>query len=446
MNESNTELIRESLSGTSNTELYLANARSLGIRAFRGEIASLAISESEGIGSRVIRDHRAGTAYTERIAGPDIAEIISMAGKNASYPEADPGNVLCEHKTAASYDARKMDFSRVAIETKRRFALDLESIALGRDDRIVNVPQAMYGESTGFSTLGNSFGVLTDYAFGYCYAYLYLMANDGEHTEVGGHVQVRNTFDELDTEEIVLRAVEQALARLGATEPDSGEYAIVLERDAASSLLGAFISAGTSPFYGENLQKGRSKLEGKLGKRIGSELFTVIDDPLGGLAPRPFDGEGVPTAVVTLVDRGVFSSEIHNLYSATRGGTSSTGHGSRGGYRGGIATSLHNPYLPNGETDLDGLVRETGTGILISDLEGLHAGLNPISGDFSLSAKGFRIESGIRGDALTNMVVAGNFYELVNTISGVANDRRELTHDAFNAPSIRIDRLSVSGR
>lgn len=444
MLKSESEMIREILEGNRETELYYATSKQLGIRAFQGEIASVSSSETAGASSRVVVEGSVGSAYTERVNREEMRKAAGKARTNAAYPESDPGNVLYDVASDEEYDARKQDFDAVPMERKREAALSLEREALAADERIVNVPHAMYGEAYGAAALGNSFGVLQRYAYGYCYAYLYVMASDGEHTEVGGHAEVRTVFDELPFSEIVSKAAEKALARLDSSEPDSGTYPVVFYEEAASSLLGAFIASGASPFYGENIQKGRSKLAGKIGTRIGADGLTVVDDPMSGLAPRPFDAEGVPTRRLDLVREGVFASEIHNLYSATRGGTTSTGHGSRGGYRGGISTSLHNPYLPNGAMSLDELIADTGKGVFVTEVEGLHAGLNPISGDFSLSAKGFMIEGGARSRPLTNMVVAGNFFEVLSRLSGVANDRRELTHEALSSPSIRVDELAVS--
>jgi PmbA protein len=327
------------------------------------------------------------------------------------------------------------------MENKRDLAIAIEETALELDERIVNVPYAFYGESTGDSLLGNSYGVLKDYRYAYCS----VMATEGETTEIGSHVSVATDFKELDAAHIAKHAVQKALDRIGGTEPDSGSYSVVFDEEAATSLIGAFVAGGVSPFFGENIQKGRSKLDGRLGERIGSEAFTLIDDPMSGIAPRPFDGEGVATSRIAFVDAGVFSSVIHNLYSATRGASTSTGHADRAGYRGGIGTALHNPYLTNGELSFDELIERTGEGILINSVEGLHSGLNPVSGDFSVGAKGFAIQKGRLGAPLKNMVVAGNFYELIDRIDAKASDRRIMVHEPFSSPSILVSDLSVSG-
>jgi PmbA protein len=438
-------MISTALSGANDTEIYYGTGRRLSIKAFRGEVASLTQSETAGASSRVIREKRTGSAFTERVTDEEIVRVIEMAERNAAYPEADEGNILYSIPSQERYDARKADFGRVPMERKRDVALTIEKAALNTDSRIVNVPYAFYGESAGSSVLGNTFGILQEYLFGYCYAYAYVMAKDGDDTQVGAHVEVGTRFEEIDAEAIGREAARKALARVGAVEPASGTYKVVFHEEAATELLGAFIAGGGSPFFGENLQKGRSKLKGKLGEVIGSDLFTLVDDPMSGLAPRPFDGEGVPTSTLTFVTEGVFNAEIHNLYSATRGGVKSTGHGSRGGSGGSIATSLHNPYLPDGDASFEGLLALAGDGILVTDVEGLHAGLDPISGDFSLSAKGFEIKGGIKGGPLKNMVVAGNFYELAKALAGKAADRRALSHEPFSSPSILIDGLAVSG-
>ena len=444
-NSGERKMIAKLLEGRDDTEIYLSSSTQLSIKAFRGEIASFTRANTAGMSSRVIVEKRVGSAYTERVTQDDSMQTVEAATRNAAFPEPDDGNVLLATESVESYDARSGIVDEAPIEGKRNLAIDIEVTALKLDERIVNVPYAFYGESTGDSILGNSYGVLQDYRYGYCYAYCSVMASEGDITEIGSHIAVSADFAELDAAKIAESAARKGLERLGGTEPDSGSYAVIFDEEAATSLLGAFVAGGVSPFFGENIQKGRSKLDGRLGEKIGSDAFTLIDDPMSGIAPRPFDSEGVGTKKISFVDGGVFSSVIHNLYSGTRGNAASTGHASRGGYRGSIGTSLHNPYLTNGEMSFDELVERTGEGILINSLEGLHAGLNPVSGDFSVGAKGFAISKGRVGAPLKNMVVAGNFYELIDRIEAKASDRRILVHEPFSSPSILISDLSVSG-
>jgi PmbA protein len=186
-------------------------------------------------------------------------------------------------------------------------------------------------------------------------------------------------------------------------------------------------------------------LAGKLGTRIGSELFSINDDPQSGLVPRYFDGDGVETRPAKLVDKGVFKTVVHNLYSAAREeGAETTGHGSRS--KAGVGTALHAPVLEPGSGSLDDLLAKMGQGILVTEVEGLHAGLNPVTGDFSLSAKGFMIEDGKRAYPVRNMVAAGNFFQLAENLSAVAGDARKISLEPLNAPSIFLSRISISGK
>jgi PmbA protein len=275
------------------------------------------------------------------------------------------------------------------------------------------------------------------------------MARDGEETQTGFEFAVASSAADLDIPAIARAAAAKALEKLGAREIESGEYSAVFTADAASELLSAFIASPASPFYGENIQKGRSLLAGRVGQTIGSPLFTLIDEPHSGLAPVFFDGDGIDTTPCTVVDRGVFTTVLHNMYSAAREKDSkSTGHASRG--KSNVGTSFHNPKLTPGEGRLDNLIESAGQAgkpaILVSEMEGLHAGLNPVTGDFSLSAKGFRITDGSRGEALRNMVVSGNFYDLIMNLSAKAADARDVSMHALSSPSILVTGLSVSGK
>ena len=214
--------------------------------------------------------------------------------------------------------------------------------------------------------------------------FVMVMASDGEETQTGAEFAVASDPERLNTEGVARIAAQRALEKLGSQEIDSGEYPVVLDNLTASEQLGAFVASPGSPFYGETIQKGRSMLAGRLGKEIGSQLFTVVDDPVRGLDPVFFDGDGAATQRLVLVDRGTFAAVVHTVYSAAReDGARTTAHASRS--RSGVGTGLHHSYLESGEGTLELLLGRMGSGILVTEVEGLHAGLNSVTGDFSLS-------------------------------------------------------------
>ena len=85
----------------------------------------------------------------------------------------------------------------------------------------------------------------------------------------------------------------------------------------------------------------------------------------------------------------------------------------------------------------------------ITRLEGMHAGANPISGDFSLQSAGFMIRDGKKAEYVKSFTVAGNFYDLLKNIVALANNSHlpnAMGSTAFGAPSTLVENLSIAGK
>ena len=174
--------------------------------------------------------------------------------------------------------------------------------------------------------------------------------------------------------------------------------------------------------------------------------MTLVDDPLleGGMGSRPFDDEGVPSATHTVVEDGVFRTFLHNLKTARKDGVATTGNARKVGYASAVHVTPTNFYLKPGKRTLDDMLRGIGEGLVITEVSGLHAGANPISGDFSLLAKGYTFREGRREKPVEQITVAGNFYELLNAVRELASDLT-FPMGGIGCPSVDVGELSVSG-
>jgi PmbA protein len=188
------------------------------------------------------------------------------------------------------------------------------------------------------------------------------------------------------------------------------------------------------------VQKNMSLLKGKLNAEIGSPLFTLADDPFLKKSPRSrsFDDEGVATRYKEVVKNGVLTTYLHNLTTAKKDGVSSTGNAS------GTSVASINFVIQPGKHPFDELVASTVDGILITDLQGAHAGANPVSGDFSLQASGFVVENGKIGKPVALITVAGNFIGMLKDIVAVGNDLKS-SYYGITSPSIKIRSMAVAG-
>ena len=220
---------------------------------------------------------------------------------------------------------------------------------------------------------------------------------------------------------------------------------ILLENIAAANLLETF----TGIFSGENVQKGRSLLKNKLGEAIGSQQLNIIDDPfmLKGVANRSFDSEGVASQKTSIIEEGILKSLLHNLKTAEKEGVQSTGHGYKSSYKGTMTVAPSNFYIQPGLNKYEDLISSLDEGLVITELEGLHSGANPVSGDFSLAAKGYYVRSGKIERPVNQITIASNFYEVLKNIEAIGADLKFTLPGGgyIGSPTLKIKNISVAG-
>ena len=211
-----------------------------------------------------------------------------------------------------------------------------------------------------------------------------------------------------------------------------------------SDLLATFCAV----FSSENAQKGLSRLKDKEGSVIASPLVTLVDDPFypGSPLQRPFDAEGSPTHRKNIIEGGVLKTLLYNLKTAAVAGKQTTGNASKAGYAAPVAVRPFTLYLAPGTVSREELLSGVEQGVLINSLGGLHAGANPITGDFSLQSAGFLVENGVLTESVKSFTVAGNFYDLLNNITALANDLETPGMGTFGSPTVRVDGLTVAGK
>jgi PmbA protein len=297
------------------------------------------------------------------------------------------------------------------------------------------------GDAVSRVAIASTMGVAAEYRRTDCWAVVEALAEDGEETQSGWSLRVGRDLDELAWRDVAAEAADRASRLLGATKPASAKVPVVFDPFAASSFLGVLAGALSA----EAVQKGRSLFADLVGDRVGSELFTLVDDGrlLDGPAAAPFDDEGVPTDRTELFAGGVLRGFLHNSYTAHRGGTRSTGSARRAGYKGPPGVGASNFYLQAGETPVEELFARAEGGILIQDVSGVHSGANPISGEFSVGATGLRIEEGAPGEPLREMTVASTLPEMLAGLAAVGDDLRFFT--SVGVPTILIGEMTVAG-
>lgn len=288
--------------------------------------------------------------------------------------------------------------------------------------------------------LANSNGVLLHQKGNYCGLFcLALGEKDGEQ-QSGYGMDSCIALRELSPERAGTMAGRRAVQLLGAAPVASGVMDLVLEPLITMQMLG-IISAC---FSGEAVLKNKSFLAGRLGDCVASQELTLIDDGTlpNRLGSASFDGEGTASQRTVLLENGVLQNYLYDCLSAAKAGTSSTGNGMRGSYKGTPHISTSNYYLQAGSQTPAQLTGHVERGIYVTEILGAHTA-NPVSGDFSFGASGILIEHGRLSRPVRGITIAGNFQQLLQKVCGVGND---LTfYGSQGAPTMRIAEISVSG-
>lgn len=432
--------------GMKDMEAYYGGGSSLNLKVFEKELDGYSLSESEGLSFRGVYNGKMGYSYTEKVDETSIELLVRGAIENAQIIDSDDEEYIFE----GSDEYREVQTYNQALEDvqeteKIHFVKELEEECFKLDKRIASVESCIYGDGYGETIMSNTKGLYLHNKSNVTYTYAVVVAKDGDDVKTGFAYRAGNDFYKLNAKEIAKEAVNEALSQLGAASVKSGDYQIIIRNNAAADLLEAF----TGIFSAENVQKDLSLLKGKIGEKIGSDKFTLVDDPFmeGGLSSRSFDGEGVACKYKRVVEKGVLKTYLHNLKTSKKDGVETTGNAGKGSYKSPIDITPTNFYIEKGNKTFDEIVSSTDKGILITELQGLHAGLNTVSGDFSLAALGYEIEGGKIKRPVEQITVAGNYFELLKNIEEVGDDLKfGLPGEAYiGSPSLKIKKLAVSG-
>ena len=189
-------------------------------------------------------------------------------------------------------------------------------------------------------------------------------------------------------------------------------------------------------------------MKDKLGERIANPCISIIDDPFEEDNPRAFDAEGTPSVKTVVVEDGILKSFLHNLKTARKASVASTSNAGRAGVASPVGVSPSNFFIAKGEKSYDALVSELDSGIVVTELGGLHSGLDPVSGDFSLIAKGLLVEQGSVIRSVDQITCAGNFLSLMNSVIAAGSDLRFGFPGGgrVGSPSLLVEKLMISGK
>ena len=426
--------------GLSEVELYISESRNLSISMFHGEVDEYKDNNGYSILARGIFNGKCGSASADVWNKEKAAWLIKEIVANAKVIENDdPIFIFKGSEKYHKVNTFNKDLESVKTDDVLANLVAIEKECRALDPRIIEVAGTEYNQSSEKVTLVNSNGLNLVQKNNYYYYVVQCVAREGEQTKSGYDFFFDSDASKFDLKKFAKKVVDQTVAQLGGEPCLTGKYKAILHPDVVSSLIKFYIGHANS----EEVQKQSSLFIGKLGQKVASKKVTIEDRPLQKNAfARWFDDEGVATYNKAIIKNGVLETYLYNLTTAAKEGVQSTGNGYGGGKKGVSSSFL---YLKPGKKSLDELFKEVGSGVFVTDVSGLHAGLNPQSGNFSLQSTGYMIEDGKKGKPLDLITVSGNLMELFQDVLEVGNDVT-VSPSGVSCESLLIKKIAVSGK
>lgn len=424
--------------GIEDIQIYYTSGTEFDIQLFNGELEKYTISDTVKLRVKGIYNGKMGTVSTETV-NEDVFEflvdsVIASAKAIDSEDEVFIYEGDKEYKDLDYLYNKSLDDVTAAekIENTKR----LSELIKAQDERITTV-ETSYGDGITEVHIQNSKGLKLSKKVNSAVLFATIIATDGTDQRTTYEYKLTNDYADFNLEEMAKNGAEKVVSQLGSSPVESGEYEILLKNTASCTLLSPHISM----FSAESVQRNLSLLKGKVGESIANELISLVDDPFMPKSSKSgaFDDEGVATSYKELIKDGVLTGYMHNLKTAKKDNTSSTGNGFN---RGIVPTNL---YFKPGETPYEEAVKSMKKGLIITSLEGTHAGCSPVSGNFSLQASGFLVENGEIVRPVNLITVAGNYLTVLQDVVAVCDDLK-FNYGFVGSPSLLIKSLQVSGK
>ena len=431
--------------GLTDYELYFQSCEATSVSAYKKEINQFSSSTEGGACFRCIVDGKMGYASTEDLNPALAASVVERAMDNAAALETEEQVFLCEGGPNYRKWAGK-NYELPNAQTMIQKVLEAQEQLYATDEAVVDGSTSQAVSEHSCIAICNSKGLDIKTETRLAGLIMGAVVTDGQE-KANGHELKLDSLDKIDLAALAKKTVDRAKEKLGGEPAPTGAYPVVFSPEAMSDLLQVF-----SPvFSAETVQKGLSKLDGKEGQTIASAQVTLMDDPFHPENPEPriFDAEGSPTCPKAVIEKGELKTLLYNLRTANVAGKKTTGNASKAGYDALVRVSPFTMYLKGGKLSEEELLTMADKGVYINALSGLHAGANPVTGDFSLQSGGFMIENGEKTVPVRSFTVAGNFYDVLKSVRAVANNVTlpfATGKTAYGAPSTLVDGLTIAGK
>jgi PmbA protein len=418
--------------GASSAEASISVSQGLSTTVRLGEVETVEHNRDKGLALTLFFGKQSGSASTSDLSPAAVRDCVRAAATIARYTAADEFSGLADPDQLAR-EIPDLDLYypwNPGVEQAIEMSLACEDAARAVDKRITNSEGATVHSHAGTDVYANSLGFLGATATTRHGISCAVIAQDDSGMQRDYWYSAARDHNDLEAAAAVGRkSAERSLRRLGGRQLSTRQVPVIYEAPVASSLLSHFVNA----IRGTSLYRKSTFLLDHLGKPVFAPWVRIHEQPFlkKALGSTPFDNDGVAPANRDLVRDGILQGYVLDVYSARKLGLRSTGN----------AGGVHNLTIEPGDKDLAGLLKQMGTGLLVTELIGF--GINGVTGDYSRGAAGFWVENGEIQYPVEEITIAGNLKDMYRGLVSVGNDVDR--NGNIRTGSILIESMTLAG-
>lgn len=440
---------RSKACGFQGVETYYCAKESRLIKLYQGDLEHFEIASDAGLSFRGLYQGREGRAYTTTFDHESIRHLLDQAVEYArTVGKSVDASTFHLEGTKTFHSTRGGQYETHDAITLKTLLNDIETKCSAGDPRIVQVSPCSVFEVSETVHLTNDLGKNNKERYRSRQIELGVVASNSPEqgmVNASGHIFL-SIMDQMEVAQLVETVKKDALRLLDSTSDVSKDGDLILRGSAFADLLAGF----SGVFCADQVQNQLSCLKGLEGKPVANDCFVLMERPKlkVGSRRRRFDDEGMATRDQFLIRKGVLTSYLYDTASAKKVGRISTGNGFRRDFKAPVAVMPTHLVVKKGVVSLERMTKGLVEGVCITALHGLHAGINPVSGDFSLSCEGYTIREGVPHQGLAGVTVTGNLLSLLQGIQVVADDQwvSNTYMPYVQTPSVRVSGLVLSGK
>ncbi len=409
-------------SGGEYAEIFVENKKPTLIHLEDSKIEKVISGVDYGLGIRLIYDGRTAYAYSNDLSEESLLNAASEVSKAASKKATDSIIDLKTKSPSVSFDIRLFP-ENVPVEKKISLVRKADNIARGYDSRIRQV-SVIYNDFIQKVQIATTEGTIAEDERIHTLSVIQVVASDNGivqtgYESIGGSLGFE-LFDEIDIEELSLKAAKRAIMMLTARRAPGRRMPVVISSEAGGTMIHEAIGHGLEA---DLVQQGLSIYSKKIGQEIASSLVTVIDDSTiqKKRGSYRFDDEGMPSQHTVLLEKGILKSYMYDKLTAIKDGVLSTGNGRRQSYQYRPIPRMTNTFIAPGDTPPEKIINSVDYGLFVKKMGG--GQVNTITGDFVFDVQeGYLIKKGLVEEAVRGATLAGNGPEVLKSIDMVGSD------------------------